>query len=57
MSTGSLHLRLSPDDEGHETTASNTTFMARCLKQVELWFAKIEPDVIARGIFTSVTES
>jgi len=26
------------------------------LNQVELWFAKIERDVIARGIFTSVTD-
>ena len=26
------------------------------LNQVELWFAKIERDVIARGIFTSVPD-
>jgi len=26
------------------------------LNQIELWFAKIESDVIARGIFTSVTD-
>jgi hypothetical protein len=26
------------------------------LNQVELWFAKIERDVIARGIFTSVAD-
>jgi transposase len=26
------------------------------LNQVELWFAKIERDVITRGIFTSVTD-
>jgi transposase len=26
------------------------------LNQVELWFAKIERDVIARGVFTSVTD-
>src|SRR5579864_7797317 len=26
------------------------------LNQVELWFAKIERDVIARGIFTSVSD-
>lgn len=26
------------------------------LNQVELWFSKIERDVIARGIFTSVTD-
>jgi transposase len=24
--------------------------------QVELWFAKIQPDVIARGVFTSVAD-
>ena len=27
------------------------------LNQIELWFAKIERDVIARGVFTSVSES
>ena len=26
------------------------------LNQVEIWFAKIERDVIARGIFTSVSD-
>ena len=26
------------------------------LNQVELWFAKVERDVIARGVFTSVTD-
>jgi hypothetical protein len=26
------------------------------LNQVELWFAKIERDVIARGVFTSVSD-
>ena len=26
------------------------------LNQVELWFAKIERDVIARGVFTSVPD-
>jgi transposase len=26
------------------------------LNQVELWFAKIERDVLARGVFTSVTD-
>ncbi len=26
------------------------------LNQVELWFAKIERDVIARGVFTSVKD-
>jgi transposase len=26
------------------------------LNQVELWFAKVERDVTARGIFTSVTD-
>jgi hypothetical protein len=28
----------------------------RRLNQVELWFAKIERDVIARGVFTSVPD-
>jgi len=31
------------------------TYASR-LNQVELWFAKIERDVIARGIFTSVAD-
>ncbi|MFO1361732.1 MAG: hypothetical protein U1F45_04540 [Burkholderiales bacterium] len=26
------------------------------LNQVELWFSKIERDVIARGVFTSITD-
>jgi hypothetical protein len=26
------------------------------LNQVEIWFAKIERDVTARGVFTSVTD-
>ena len=26
------------------------------LNQVELWFAKIDRDVLARGIFTSLTD-
>jgi len=26
------------------------------LNQVEIWFGKIERDVIARGVFTSVTD-
>jgi transposase len=26
------------------------------LNQVELWFSKIERDVIARGVFTSLTD-
>ena len=26
------------------------------LNQVEIWFAKIEREVIARGVFTSVTD-
>jgi transposase len=26
------------------------------LSQVEIWFAKIERDVIARGVFTSVAD-
>jgi len=33
-----------------------TPTYASWLNQVELWFAKIERDVIARGIFTSVKD-
>ena len=33
-----------------------TPTYASWLNQVELWFAKIERDLIARGIFTSVTD-
>lgn len=33
-----------------------TPTYASWLNQVELWFAKIERDVVARGIFTSVTD-
>lgn len=33
-----------------------TPTYASWLNQVELWFAKIERDVLARGIFTSVTD-
>jgi hypothetical protein len=36
-------------DKGHDTYSSWPN-------QVELWFAKIERDVIARGIFTSVPD-
>jgi transposase len=32
-----------------------TPTYASWLNQVELWFAKIERDVIARGVFTSVS--
>jgi transposase len=33
-----------------------TPTYASWLNQVELWFAKIERDVLARGIFTSVSD-
>src|SRR5215831_6035645 len=33
-----------------------TPTYSSCLNQVELWFAKIERDVIARGVFTSVAD-
>jgi len=33
-----------------------TPTYASWLNQVELWFAKIERDVIARGVFTSVPD-
>lgn len=33
-----------------------TSTYSSWLNQVELWFAKIERDVIARGVFTSVTD-
>jgi len=34
----------------------NTPTYASWLNQVEIWFAKIEHDVIARGVFTSVPD-
>lgn len=37
-------------------TMHHTPTYSSWLNQVELWFAKIERDVIARGIFTSVTD-
>ena len=33
-----------------------TPTYASWLNQVELWFAKIEREVIARGVFTSVSD-
>jgi transposase len=33
-----------------------TPTYASGINQVELWFAKIERDVIARGVFTSVSD-
>src|SRR6266498_159614 len=33
-----------------------TPTYSSCLNQVELWFAKIQRDVIARGVFTSVAD-
>ena len=42
---------------GHpRVTMHYTPTYSSWLNQVELWFAKIERDVIARGIFTSVTD-
>ena len=34
----------------------DTPTYSRWLKQVESWFARIERDCIARGIFTSTTD-
>ncbi len=43
--------------ESHpKVTIHYTPTYSSWLNQVELWFAKIERDVIARGIFTSVTD-
>lgn len=43
--------------ESHpKATLHYTPTYASWLNQVELWFAKIERDVIARGIFTSITD-
>ena len=39
-----------------QVTMHYTPTYSSWLNQVELWFAKIERDVIARGIFTSVTD-
>jgi len=33
-----------------------TSTYSSWLNQVEIWFAKIERDVIARGVFTSVPD-
>lgn len=33
-----------------------TSTYSSWLNQIELWFAKVERDVIARGIFTSVKD-
>lgn len=33
-----------------------TPMYSSWLNQVELWFGKIERDVIARGVFTSVSD-
>jgi transposase len=43
--------------ESHpKVTLHYTPTYSSWLNQVELWFAKIERDVIARGVFTSVTD-
>jgi len=33
-----------------------TTTYSSWLNQVEIWFSKVERDVIARGVFTSVAD-
>jgi transposase len=38
------------------TSRSITPTYSSWLNQVELWFAKIERDVISRGVFTSVAD-
>jgi len=43
-------------DEHPKVHLHYTPTYSSWLNQVELWFAKIERDVIARGIFTSVTD-
>src|SRR5438477_77466 len=52
---------IASDDPDFETKAANvhlhfTPTYSSWLNQVELWFAKIERDVIARGVFTSVPD-
>ena len=41
---------------GHGTLSHFTPTCSSWLNQVERWFAKIERDVIARGVFTSVPD-
>jgi hypothetical protein len=61
---GTIADNLSAQDEaGHRVSADApqvqlhfTPAYSSWLNQVELWFAKIERDVIARGIFTSVKD-
>jgi len=43
-------------DSHPKVTLHYTPTYSSWLNQVELWFAKVERDVIARGVFTSVTD-
>jgi transposase len=42
--------------EAHPKVHLHTPTYSSWLNQVELWFSKIERDVIARGVFTSVPD-
>jgi hypothetical protein len=48
--------RAQPRDDHPKAHLHFTPTYSSWLNQVELWFAKIERDVIARGIFTSVRD-
>jgi transposase len=43
-------------EQNHRVSFHFTPTYSSWLNQVELWFAKIERDVIARGVFTSVSD-
>jgi transposase len=43
-------------EQNHRVRLHFTPTYSSWLNQVELWFAKIEREVIARGVFTSVSD-
>jgi transposase len=43
-------------ERGSTASLHYTQTYSSWLNQVKLWFSKIERDVIARGVFTSVTD-
>jgi hypothetical protein len=49
---------LKPHPRQRYMTSDDPDFDAKAadINQVEIWFSKIERDVIARGVFTSVTD-
>ena len=57
MGHRALEVRQGPSAHAHPGVRLHyTPTYSSWLNQVELWFSKIERDVIARGIFTSVTD-